>query len=394
MASHLMRFVPTGFFVLLIVSPSSALDDEEPVYDGKKASVWVDTLINDASARKRALAVDALAKLWSTKQYKDSLPTIGRSLRLDSSVAVRCQAAIALGGLKELEVKGAERDLIDALGSEKESRVRKEIATAIGHFPSIAKKAVSQLTEILKDTDPATRIASAEAIAQTGADGKSAAAGLAPLLQDSDKRVRLAVVFALGRITPEGAPTIADSMARMLGIERDSDMRSELVTSLGLLGEKSPMVVKGLAGVLTDVNDDLRKKVVQILGSFGTSSAPAADALLKTAATDKEKEIRADAAHAFGSALGSGLKGKVKDFLGLLKDPDFEVRLAIIEEVGALGNELKDDAETIKVLRTRLSDQHNKVREAAALAIRRIEKKPEPKKEPDPKKEPEPKKDP
>jgi HEAT repeat protein len=376
------RFTFAGLLLAIAISATSARQDEDPVYDGKKASVWVDTLINDSSARKRALAIAALAKLQETKQYKESIPTIGRALRLDSSAAVRSQAAIALGAIKEGDIKLGARDLVDALGPEKESRVRKEIAIAIGRFPAVAKLAVIPLTATLKDTDPATRIAAAEALALTGSDGKSAAVGLAPLLQDSDKGVRLAAVVALGRITPEGASTIAETMAKMLGVEKDTDIKSELATSLGLLGEKSPAVVNALARLLSDPEEDLRRKVARILGTFGTAAAPAADALLKTAESDKAKDIRADAVHAFGSALGLTLKAHIKDILMLLKDPEFEVRLAVIEEVGALGNELKGDAETLKILRTRLSDQHAKVREAAALAIRRIEKKAEPKKEP------------
>jgi HEAT repeat protein len=372
----------TTVLLLFAVSFVSAREDEDPVYDGKNASVWVDTLINDTSARKRSLALEALVKLLDTKGYKKSIPTIGRALRLDSSVAVRSQAAIALGALKETEFKQAEKDLIDSLGSEKESRVRREIAIALGRFPHAAKLAVSQLAAILKDPDPATRIAAAESLAQAGSEGKTAAVGLAPLLQDPEKGVRLAAVAAFGRITPEGASTIAETMARMLGTEKDLDMKSELATSLGLLAEKTPTVVNALAGLLTDPDDELRRKATRILGTFRTGAIPAADALLKAAEVDKVKEVRADAVHAFGSALGPNLKARVKDILAILKDPDFEVRIAVVEEVGALGSELKDDAETLKTLRVRLSDPHNKVREAAAIALRKIEKKVEPKKEP------------
>jgi HEAT repeat protein len=134
--------------------------------------------------------------------------------------------------------------------------------------------------------------------------------------------------------------------------------------------------------LLTDPDEELRRKTARILGTFGTAAAPAADMLLKVAERDKAKDIRADAIHAFGSALGPALKGRLADILPLLRDPDFEVRLAVIEEVGVLGSELKSDAETIKVLRARLSDPHAKVREAAAFAMRRIEKKVELKKEP------------
>jgi HEAT repeat protein len=378
----LIRSSFAALLLVFVASTAPGQDDEEPVYDGKKASEWVDTLINDSSARKRSLAVEALAKLFETKQYKKSIPTIGRALRLDNSVAVRSQAAMVLGGLKEVDFPKCEKDLIDALASEKESRVRKEIATGIARFPRVARLAVSQLTVILKDPDAATRTAAADALAQAGSEGKTAAAGLAPLLQDMDKGVRLAAVIALGRITPEGSATIAETMAKMLGTEKEADMKSELITSIGLLSEKSPSVVNALARVLNDPEDELRRKATRTLGAFRTAAIPAADALLKAAESDKVKEIRADAVHAYGSALGATLKARIKDFLGLLKDPDFEVRIAVVEEVGALGNDLKDDAETLRTLRMKLSDPHNKVREAAAIAIRKIEKKVEPKKEP------------
>ena len=366
-------------------------DDTDPAYNGKKGSEWVKVLVDDTSARKRALAIDALAKLWADKRYKDSLGNIGRALRLDSSAAVRVQAAIALGGLNEKDAEIAGKDLADAMGTEKESRVRKEIAGAIARYPIVARAAVAPLTGALKDSDPATRAAVADALAQAGSDAKSAAAGLVPLLQDPEKPVRLAAVIALGRTAPEGAPAIAETLAKMLGTEKDTDMRVELVSSLGLLAEKSPAVVTALAALLTDPEDELRRRAARVLGTFGTAAGPAADVLLKVATTDKMKDIRVDAVRAFGSALGrDGLKARVKDLIAQVieKEPEFEVRAAAVEEIGALGNDLLGDAETMKALRRRLSDPHVKVRKAVEMAIKNIEKKPDPKKDPEPKKEP------
>jgi HEAT repeat protein len=351
--------------------------DPDPTLDGKKGSEWVRTLIDDPSARKRALAVDALAKLWAQKRYGESLPSISRSLRLDSSTAVRAQAAIVLGRLKESDIKIVGKDLIDALGSEKESRVRREIAIGLSRYPFLAKAGVANLTAALKDSEPATLIAVADALAQAGSDAKSAAASLAPMLEHKEKGIRRAAVIALGRIAPEGAPTIAETMTRMLDAEKDLDMRIELVTSLGLLEEKSGAVIDALVKLLTDPEEELRRRAARTLGRFGTGAAPAADALLKAANNETVKDIRVDAVRAFGSALGPGLKGRVKDILTILKDREYEVRLAVVEEVGSLGNELKDDAETLRVLRGRLSDPHVRVREAASIAIRKIEKKTE-----------------
>jgi HEAT repeat protein len=377
--------------IALAATAGRAGQDKDPVYDGKKGSEWVDVLINDKSARKRALSVEALSKLWAEKRYEESLPNISRSMRLDSSAAVRAQAVIALGALKEDDFKYVGKDMIDALGMEKDSRVRKEIATVMSRYPPLAKAGVANLTAALKDSEAATRIAVAEALGQAGSDAKSAAVNLAPMLGEEDKSVRLAAVIALGRTAPEGAPAIAETMARMLTNEKDLDIRIELVSSLGLLGEKSVVVVTALARLLTDKEDELRRRAARTLGTFGVAAAPAADALLAAASAEKLKDIRVDIVRAFGSSLGQNLKTRVKDVLPLLKDTEYEVRLAIVEEIGALGNELREDTETLKVLRSRLSDPHVKVREAVASAIRKIEKKPEPK---DPKKDAEPKKSP
>src|SRR5512134_1636561 len=90
----LLLFAITTLLLVLSTPALPARQDSDPVYNGKKGSAWVDSLVNDTSARRRALAVEALARLWAEKRYQESLPSISRALRLDSSVAVRTQAAV------------------------------------------------------------------------------------------------------------------------------------------------------------------------------------------------------------------------------------------------------------------------------------------------------------
>jgi HEAT repeat protein len=207
-------------------------------------------------------------------------------------------------------------------------------------------------------------------------------------MKDEDKAVRRAAVIALGRISPEGASAVAESMTKMLVTEKESDIRIELITSIQLLKEKSAAVIAGLAALLTDPDEEIRRRATRTLGVFGTASEPAADSLLKVAREDKVKDISVDAVYAFASAIGpDGLKKRLKDVLALLADTDHRVRIAVINDVASLGSELKDDQETMKILRSSLRDPHIKVRDAAREAIERIEKKPDPKKDPDPKKE-------
>jgi HEAT repeat protein len=407
MSSVAARIV--GAFALFTLGAGfTRAEDADPVYDGKKVSQWIDTVQNEGSARKRALAVEALGKIWTVHRHKDAIPNVCRALRVDTSAAVRAQAALVLAGLRTEDIGLGSKALVDALGTEKESRVRKEIIAAMAKFPEVCALGVEPLITALKDSDPAVKAAAAEAIALAGTQqktmAKSAAPDLVPLLKDPDKAVRLAAVYALGRIQPEGASSIAETMAVMIGTEKDADMKRELIGSLGLLAEKSDVVLKALAVALTDPEDEVRRRSARVLGTFGTAAAPVADDLFKVVTTDKLKDVRVDAVRAFGSALGpSGVKARLKDLRPLLdpaKQPDYEVRLALVEEIGALGYEhlgmdlassdpaVKTEAQaTIGALRVRQADPQVKVREAAKAAIRAIEKKPEPKKDAD-KKEP------
>lgn len=397
------RFAGALALVALALIAARA-DDKDPEFDGQPVSKWIDTVQKDASARKRALAVDALGKIWIAHKHKDVLANVGRALRVDPSAAVRAQAAIVLAGLKPEDIKYGSADLVAALGTEKESRVRKEIILAMSKFPEVCALGIEPLITCLKDSEPAVKVVAAEAIAlaggQTKTQVKSAAPGLVPLLKDSEKSVRMAAVYALGRIQPEGASTVAETMASMLASEKDADIKRELVAAMGLLGEKSAAVVGALAAALAEKDDDVRRTAARALGTFGTDAGAAADALFKVWTTDAVKDIRVDAVRAFGSAIGpTGVKARLKDIRPQLDpkaQPDFEVRLALVEEIGSLGYgnigadlastdaAVKAEAvATVAALRLRTADPQLKVRDAAAQAVRKIEKKPELKKEPE-----------
>ena len=124
-----------------------------------------------------------------------------------------------------------------------------------------------------QDPEPTTQIAAAEALAQAGRRREVRGGQSAPMLSSDDKGVRRAAVIALGRI-PEGAPTIAETMSRMLSTETDIEMRIELATSLGLLGEKSATVIAALTRLMTDPNEDLRRRAVRTLGHLAWPRCP------------------------------------------------------------------------------------------------------------------------
>ena len=96
--------------------------------------------------------------------------------------------------------------------------------------------------------------------------------------------------------------------------------------------------------------------------------------------------MRIDALRAVGNATGvAGMKKLIPTLADRLKnDPDFEVRITIADELGALGPEGK---EAVPALRQAQADPQVKVREAATAAVRKIERKVEkPKDKPEDKK--------
>lgn len=357
---------------------SRARPDEEPVYDGKKADVWAEILKLDTSARKRALAATALGELRTKHRVKDLHKDLGRSLRVDKSSAVRAQCAIAIAGLPVFDIKEIDFELVEAVKEEKDSRVRKELSALFARHPEFGKRAVPGLSAILKDPDAEARAAAADALAKLGSDAKDAATDLLTLLNDADKPARHAGIFALGRVSPDNPSFVAAALIKRFNEEKDHELRRDIVVSLKLIGDKSESTVAALAKALQDPEDDVKSSAAACLGTFGEAAKPAVESLLKLATQSKNKGLRIDALRAFGSALGPALKDRLKDVIAIMEtDADFEVRLAAVEEIGSLGMELKDDKDTIAALRKRQSDPQAKVREAAAAAIRRIEKKPE-----------------
>ncbi len=373
---------PFLMLLTVICSIAAAQPEPEPMYQGKKAAAWVDTLLSDPSARQRALAATALGKIWGEFKYEPGLEALGRAVRLDTSAAVRVQALTVIAGLEADIVKrplGADKrsltdDLVVAASTEKDERVRKTLASTIALFPEASKRSVESMTGYLKDADPTTRIAAATSLGRTGSNAKSALAALLPLLRDADAGVRRAAVFAIARVAPDDVAA-GTALAELLITEKELAVRQELLHSLGLCTERSGIMVQAVSRILSDPDQELRRLAVLTLGRFGPAASTVADEILKIAKTDKSKQLRVEAIRTFSAAVGpEGLKKRLSDLFAIMdEDPDFEVRLTVVGEIGALGNSLKGDTETLAALKRRLNDPSARVRTAAADAIKRIE---------------------
>lgn len=378
---------------VLLASPVAA---DEPSFNGRPLAGWLSVLKEDPLPRKRRAAAIALGQIVadSPDTRETVLPALGRSVRKDSSPAVRAAAA---GVLSQQAGEKAELfflDTVEALRIEKDSVVRREIAVCLGRLGAKAGPAAQPLSAVLTDPDPTARAAAAEALGRIGAEGRSSAPELIKLASDPDRNARRSAAFALGRIDPENKPTVVIALAHLIQLEKAEDLRwsaasavgtsalwannrdsggaQAAIVSLGLLATPDAPAIEALVGRLTDPDVEVRKLSALSLGKFGAGAKPAEPALTSAVCGDPDRFVRTYALHALATAHSEDPKSILPLLTERLKgDPEFEVRIAVAVEIGGFGPAAID---AVNALREAQRDPQLKVREAAAAALRQVTK--------------------
>ena len=364
----------------LMVSGTSAVRADDPIFNDRKMSEWLTMLKEDPQPRKRRAAIVALGQIAIANRdaTAPALIAVGKALQVDANAAVREQAATVIGQQKTDDAAVVLNDLAIAMRMEKDVNVRREVAIVLGRFGKLAKVAVTPLIAALKDADSQVKTAAADALGRIGPEAKDAAPSLLTLISEKDKAIRQAAIFALGRINPDDKTTPSLALVQVLKSEKDVELRREIVVSLGFLGESKSEVLTALVAELADSDPDFRTTVVLSLGKFGPAIRSAETALTNLLKNDPDKAVRQHVVRTLCRGLGSDVNLLIPVLTERLKaDADFEVRVAIAEELGALGLSAKS---AIPILRVAQRDAQIKVREAATKAIKAIES-PTPKKE-------------
>jgi HEAT repeat protein len=373
-----------------LVSPARSADDT-PEVNGKKLSEWNAMLRESQNARLRKVAVVSMSQIagdnpTQTRMVKEIMTSLGKAMRNDSAAGVRAEAAKALGkaAIELMDDRGSDVgsvviDLSEGLRVEKETDVRLEAAVALGRYGKLAKAAVPSLAGVLTDKDPKVKEAAAMALGRIGAEAKGAVDDLLPLLKDADTAVRRAAVFALGRAEPDDVGKPSAALAVLVKAEKEADMRKEVITSLGLLGDKSPDVVKAVGAALTDENVDVRRQAAKSLAKFFVGAKAASAELLKAFQSDQDKLVRAYSLRSLCVGYGEDVKGLIPHLTARLSpevEREPEVRIAILDELGAMG---PDAQPAVVELRAAQKDPETRVRDAATAAMKKVIAKPIPK---------------
>ncbi len=149
--------------------------------------------------------------------------------------------------------------------------------------------------------------------------------------------------------------------------DRSATARQEAAEAIGKIGPAAKSAVGPLLAALGDTDDTVRDAAALALAAFGKDAVGPLTAALKHA----DANVRRGAAAAIGR-IGPGAKDAVTPLVAVMKnDADSDVREAAIRALGSIGPDAKAAA---PALRDALTDRDQGVREAAAAALKRIEK--------------------
>ncbi len=289
---------------LMVAASLAAVDEKEPVYQGKPLSVWLDQL-KDKDSDARIRAVNALTHL--RPPAKKSLDAV-LAVLTDDDEDVQIYAAMALASFG----KEATPMLIDALNG-KEARIRRGAAQALGIMNPVAPEAIDPLIALLNDKEPPVRQAAAAALGNIGPDAARAVTPLLPLLKDRDADVRLAAAQGLAGIGPPAIHPLIDLLK-----DTDAGVRAAAANALGAAtfhGSKD--AVDPLLGLLQDKEAAVRVGAVRALMRIEDGEERNIKVGLVKALKDADAGVRAAADEAAGyETAAGGIRRRFRRLIG------------------------------------------------------------------------------
>jgi HEAT repeat protein len=291
------------------------------------------------------------------KKKTDQVPEGLKALQ-NPDARVRYRAAQTLADLGPV-AKFAVPDLREAL-KDKNALVRVKVAEALWKIEKTPNTILLPvLLQALKDKDPGVRAAAPAVIAMLGAKAKSAVAGLTEALQDKEVDVKLAAISALGEL----GPTAKDSANELLALTSDKEfflLEPFVGASLASFG---PGVVPVLTTALTDKSADRRRVAAYALGTIGSAASSATDALSKLL-EHEDAQARQLAARALGK-IGPNAKTSIAALEKAFTDKSAGVRI----ESALATWFITKDAKNVIVLVKALADESPNVRDHACQAL-------------------------
>jgi len=329
---------------------------------------WAKSQLKSRNQKWRLGGIEKLAKIEDER----AVPSLLAALK-DKESAIRVIAAKALGKFKEDSINEA---LIAAL-SDSHPEVR--IAAAVSLRTNASEKAIPALQTALEDPNEGVRayvaktldalkwspkndlehILRAVALGKLEEAATYKALAVEPLLSVLRTGIyykRLEALEALSKIAD------ARIVAPLITALKDEDdcVRARVVEVLGRLGDAR--AVEPLIARLRDESSQVRAMAVEGLSRLGDNRAlkPLILSLM-----DKSVDVRKAAAEALRKLKSAWA---VEPLLKMLQDSDSDLREMVVSALGTIG-----DARAIQNLVLQLFDREEMVRNAAEIALAKID---------------------
>ncbi len=287
------------------------------------------------SAAVRAAALPLYAKA-DPEGASTALTAMLDDKKLDKPL--RVAAALAWGEIAAVN-HGATENALDKMLKEDDNDVRAAAATAAG---KLGRTYQDKLVKMVKAESNVVRIGAAEGLAATALSGGStgvAIDGIAQLWREKGKPRQNAVKIWGHLAKKKPLPGVVEYLAIAARLAEDASLHPLGVDGLcnaSLAG--SVEARKALAHSTDDTSADVRRLVMQCFAD-GPDPAKNGAGVATKLVRDPDSGIRADAARVLALTVAQGkVAPNIGDALvGLLDDPDREVRVIAIRAVGALG---------------------------------------------------------
>lgn len=370
------RFLALAALTIAIVSAPAWGQGQETKFAGKTQAEWIKILEDHKDAKFRRAAAIAL-KFEGFARTPELKAALTQAMANDSEPEVRREIAAALPDLK-----GEARDMVDALAQRLEkddnAKVRETAARSLGRLAEFASIHVPRLGRALKDPDPGTRTAAAEALVAFGNRAKQVLPQLTEAALDPkmDVFTRVYSVRILAKLSTKGDKT-AQLLSGILAEKSAAlDLRQTTVTALGIMGPEAIAAVPALAQTFEDDKpgdkqdkeqfQELRRMAGAALGKVGPKAVAALPAVVKVM-RDPDVALRTQAVRLTG-VFGKDNADASNQLIEILKEEkNAEVLVAAIQESAELG--LQPAVPQLTVLAT---DARTTIRDAAKLSLKKL----------------------
>lgn len=235
---------------------------------------------------------------------------------------------------------------------------------ALAGIGNDANTAIPEMLSLLKSPQPGIRWHAAEALGTIAvADPGEVVAAIIPLLSDPKPLVRLHTAHALGSLGEAAAPA-TPALAKLLADDEEIPIRLAALHALADIGEPAASAVPAIAALLDGSVGTLTVQAAATLERLGPKAVPALVQKLQ------DKSLQPLIIQSLGGMLEAGASA-VPDLVSLLKTAEPERQQEILLALGMIGPGARDAVPSIREIAR--ATKEPKVIAAAIFAIVKID---------------------